>query len=62
MGPGNPDQEKANQVLMDIANVINAGGTIGIIGDYLKENPSAKLKMKNMGVYCYHGEIYGVKQ
>ena len=27
---------------MDIANVINAGGTIGIIGDYLKENPSAE--------------------
>ena len=50
MGPEDPDQEKANQVLMDIANVINAGGTIGVIGDYLKENPSADNEDEKHGV------------
>lgn len=45
----NPSQEKANQVLLDIANVINAGGTIGIIGDYLKENPSADNENEKKG-------------
>ena len=37
----NPNQEKRNQVLMDIANVINACGHVGLIGDYLKANPAA---------------------
>ncbi len=36
-----PNKQRGNQVLLDIANVINAGGAIGIIGDYPKENPSA---------------------
>ena len=45
----NASMEKANQVLMDIANVINAGGTIGVIGDYLKENPAAEDEHERQG-------------
>ena len=45
----NPDEEKANQVLMDIANIINAGGTVGVIGDYLKENPAAENEHEKQG-------------
>jgi len=37
----NPQEEKRNQVLMDIANVINAGGYLGIVGVYPQQNPAA---------------------
>ena len=45
----NPNQEKRNQVLMDIANVINAGGHVGLIGVYPKENPAADNKDEKQG-------------
>lgn len=45
----NPSEEKPNQILIGIANVINAGGTIGVIGDYLKENPAASDENERQG-------------
>ncbi len=45
----NPNQEKRNQVLMDIANVINAGGHLGIIGVYPKANPAADNEDEKQG-------------
>ena len=45
----NPNQEKRNQVLMDIANVINAGGHVGLIGVYPKENPAADNEDEKQG-------------
>ncbi len=38
----NPDQFKPNQVLMDLARVINAGGTLGIIGVYVDQDPEGR--------------------
>jgi len=45
----NPNREKRNQVLMDIANVINAGGSLGIIGVYPKANPAADNEDEKQG-------------
>lgn len=44
-----PDKEKRNQVLMDISNVINAGGHIGVIGVYSKQIPSAEDEHEKQG-------------
>lgn len=45
----NPDREKRNQVLMDISNVINSGGHVGIIGVYTKQIPSAEDEHEKQG-------------
>ncbi len=45
----NPNREKRNQVLMDIANVINAGGHVGLIGVYPKSNPAAEDDNEKQG-------------
>jgi glutathione-independent formaldehyde dehydrogenase len=37
----NVKEYKRNQVLMDMANIVNAGGNIGIIGVYIPYNPAA---------------------
>lgn len=44
-----PDIENRNHVLMDIANVINACGHLGIIGVYTKQNLSAEDKHEKQG-------------
>lgn len=44
-----PDKEKRNQVLMDISNIINAGGHIGVIGVYSKQIPSAEDEHEKQG-------------
>ena len=44
-----PQREKRNQVLMDISNVINAGGHLGIIGVYTQQNPSAEDEHEKQG-------------
>jgi glutathione-independent formaldehyde dehydrogenase len=44
-----PSKEKRNQVLMDIANVINAGGHLGIIGAYAGQNPAAENEQEKQG-------------
>ena len=38
----NLSEYKRNQVLMDMANIVNAGGNIGIIGVYIPNNPAAE--------------------
>lgn len=45
----NPNQEKRNQVLMDIANVMNACGHIGIIGSYTRSNPATDNEDEKQG-------------
>ena len=38
----NLSEYKRNQVLMDMANIVNAGRNIGIIGVYIPNNPAAE--------------------
>ena len=45
----NPQEYKRNQVLMDIANVINIGGDVGVIGVYTPYNPAADDENEKQG-------------
>lgn len=45
----NLNEYKRNQVLMDMANLVNAGGNIGIIGVYIPNNPAAKDENEQNG-------------
>jgi glutathione-independent formaldehyde dehydrogenase len=44
-----PSKYKANQVLMDLARVINPTGSLGIIGVYLEQDPMAPNEMEKAG-------------
>ncbi|WP_414468256.1 glutathione-independent formaldehyde dehydrogenase [Methanobacterium sp. ACI-7] len=44
-----PEREKRNQVLMDIANIINAGGHLGIVGVYPQQNPAGETEDEQQG-------------
>jgi glutathione-independent formaldehyde dehydrogenase len=45
----NPDQFKPNQVLMDLARIINPTGALGIIGVYLEQDPAGKTPDEKIG-------------
>ncbi len=44
-----PDQFKANQVLLDLARIINPTGALGIIGVYLEQDPAGKTADEKQG-------------
>ena len=44
-----PDQFKANQVLLDLARIINPTGALGIIGVYLEQDPAGKNQDEQHG-------------
>ena len=44
-----PDQFKPNQVLMDLARIINPTGSLGIIGVYLEQDPAGKTADEKQG-------------
>ena len=46
----NPDRYKANQVLIDCARIANFGGALGIIGVYLRIDPSAPNDPGSLGM------------
>lgn len=45
----NPDRIKPNQVLMDLARVINPTGALGIIGAYFNNDPAAENEHERQG-------------
>ena len=45
----NIKEYKRNQVLMDMANLVNTGGNIGIIGVYIPNNPPAPDENEKQG-------------
>ena len=49
----NPSHEKATQVLENIVKVVNATGSIGIIGVYIAPDPGAKGEEAKKGVYPF---------
>jgi glutathione-independent formaldehyde dehydrogenase len=44
-----PSKYKANQVLLDLARLINPTGSLGIIGVYLEQDPRASNEMEKAG-------------
>lgn len=45
----NPGQFKPNQVLMDLARIINPTGSLGIIGVYLEQDPAGRTTDEKQG-------------
>lgn len=65
----NPEQEEANEVLEDLIELVNPGGSLGIIGVYMPEDPNApddKLKegvlAMNFGLLWNKGLSLGTGQ
>ena len=48
-----PDREKATQVLENVVKVVNATGSVGIIGVYIAPDPGAKGEDAKKGVYPF---------
>ncbi len=56
----NINEYKRNQVLMDMANIVNAGGNIGIIGVYIPNNPLADDDNEKKGNLIFPmGKLWG---
>ncbi len=49
----NPDKEKATQVLENCLKVVNATGSIGVIGVYIAPDPGAKNENAKNGIYPF---------
>ena len=49
----NPKEEKPTQVLEDCLRVVNATGSIGVIGVYIAPDPGAKNEHAKKGVYPF---------